>query len=71
VAFSREELRVRAVARAGGGLLSALFATTRVRAEGEADYRRLWQKGQPVVFVLWHGRLLAGTYHQRGTVWSR
>jgi len=60
------EARFRAVGLAGGALLRALFGTCRVSAEGEDGYRRYFERGQPVVFVLWHGRLLAGTYHQRG-----
>jgi lysophospholipid acyltransferase (LPLAT)-like uncharacterized protein len=62
----REEWRYRAAGVLGGALLSSLFATCRVRATGEENYQQFWRAGQPVVFVLWHGRLLSGTYHQRG-----
>lgn len=61
-----EELRIRLVAGLGGGLLASLFATCRVEATGEENYLRFWRERRPVVFVLWHGRLLSGTYHQRG-----
>jgi lysophospholipid acyltransferase (LPLAT)-like uncharacterized protein len=60
------EARFRAAGVAGGALLRALFATCRLEAEGEQGYRRFTDAGRPVVFVLWHGRLLSGTYHQRG-----
>lgn len=59
-------LRLRAVGAGGSAVLSSLFATCRFRVSGEAVYQRLWAAGQPVVFVLWHGRLLSGTYQQRG-----
>lgn len=61
-----EERRLAAISRGGAALLSALFATCRVRSEGEEHFRRFWERGEPVVFVLWHGRLLAGAYAQRG-----
>jgi lysophospholipid acyltransferase (LPLAT)-like uncharacterized protein len=60
------EARFRAIGTAGGAVLRTLFATCRVTATGEEGYRRVWREGRPVVFVLWHGRLLSGTYHQRG-----
>jgi lysophospholipid acyltransferase (LPLAT)-like uncharacterized protein len=63
---TREEVRLRAVSLLGGGALSALFATTRFRVDGEDNFLQFWREGKPVVFVLWHGRLLAGTYWQRG-----
>jgi lysophospholipid acyltransferase (LPLAT)-like uncharacterized protein len=64
--LAREEVQFRAAAVVGGALFSALFATCRFEVSGEENYLRLWDAGQPVVFVLWHGRLLAGTYRQRG-----
>jgi lysophospholipid acyltransferase (LPLAT)-like uncharacterized protein len=62
---SVEELRFRAVARGGGALISALLATCRFEVSGQQNFRQFWNVRQPVVFVLWHGRLLAGAYHQR------
>ncbi len=53
------------VARLGGAALDALMRTTSVRTEGEANFRRFWDGEKPVVFTLWHGRLLPCTYHHR------
>lgn len=60
------ELRLRAVGLAGSALVSGLFRTCRFEITGAESYLRFWRSGQPVVFVLWHGRLLAGAYAQRG-----
>lgn len=54
-----------ALAGIGGAALDALMRTTSVRTEGEENFRAFWDKGQPVVFTLWHGRLLPCTYHHR------
>lgn len=53
-------------AGAGGAVLDALMRTTSVRTEGEENFRQFWDAGKPVVFSLWHGRLLPCTYHHRG-----
>jgi lysophospholipid acyltransferase (LPLAT)-like uncharacterized protein len=55
----------RALAAAGGVLLDGIMASCRYRMEGEQHFRRFWDRGQPVVFVLWHGRLLPSTYLYR------
>jgi hypothetical protein len=49
----------------GGAALDALMRTTSVRTEGEENFRQFWDRKQPVVFTLWHGRLLPCTYHHR------
>lgn len=49
----------------GGAALDALMRTTSVRTEGEENFRQFWREKQPVVFTLWHGRLLPCTYHHR------
>ena len=51
---------------AGRLLLNALFATVRFEARGRERYERFLERGQPVIFVLWHGRLLPLTYFMRG-----
>jgi lysophospholipid acyltransferase (LPLAT)-like uncharacterized protein len=60
------EVRFRVAGWGGATLLTTLFATCRIETNGEEHYRKLIRAGQPVVFVVWHGRLLAGAYHQRG-----
>jgi lysophospholipid acyltransferase (LPLAT)-like uncharacterized protein len=56
----------RVVSALGTGLLNSILATCRVSTEGEENFRRFWDAGKPVVFVLWHGRLIPCTYHHRG-----
>lgn len=62
----REERKVRLVSGAGGALLTGLLRTCRVETRGEEHFRRFWDRGEPTVFVLWHGRLLIPTWHHRG-----
>jgi lysophospholipid acyltransferase (LPLAT)-like uncharacterized protein len=49
----------------GGTALDALMRTTSVSTEGEENFRQFWREKRPVVFTLWHGRLLPCTYHHR------
>lgn len=49
----------------GTGLLSALFATTRLRRIGEEHYRQFRDAGTPVIFVFWHGQLLPLIHYHR------
>jgi lysophospholipid acyltransferase (LPLAT)-like uncharacterized protein len=46
--------------------LGVLLRTTRFRVEGEPTHRRFHDEGRPVVFVLWHGRLLPLAWLHRG-----
>jgi len=61
----RKELETAAISRAGGAVLSSLLASTRFEVRGAEHYASTWGAGQPVVFVLWHGRLLPCTYYHR------
>lgn len=56
----------RAIASAGGGLINALLKTTRFEVEGREHFDRTWGAGRPVLFALWHGRLLPCSYYHRG-----
>lgn len=58
-------LKTRLIAGAGGGLLSTLLDTCRVEQKGTENFERFHRVGKPVVFVLWHGRLLPCTYWNR------
>lgn len=49
----------------GRRLVDALMATLRFRTEGAEPYERLAADGQPVIFAVWHGRLLPLTYFHR------
>ena len=50
----------------GGGLLDLLLGSARYEVGNAAAYRGYREQGRPVIFVLWHGRLLALGYHHRG-----
>lgn len=52
----------RLVSAAGGGVLSALLGTCRVSRKGFENFEAFHRRGEPVIFVLWHGRLLPCTY---------
>lgn len=58
-------LKTRLIAGAGGGLLSTLLDSCRVEQKGTENFERFRREGRPVVFVLWHGRLLPCTYWNR------
>jgi hypothetical protein len=62
---TRLSLKESAIAGLGGAALDALMASCRYRTEGEEHFRPFWDAGQPVIFTLWHGRLLPCTYHHR------
>ncbi|CAN5849345.1 hypothetical protein BH23GEM9_BH23GEM9_04850 [soil metagenome] len=54
-----------ALGKLAGLLLDALMATTRIEALNTEAYRSHQRQGQPVIFAVWHGRLLPPTYRQR------
>jgi lysophospholipid acyltransferase (LPLAT)-like uncharacterized protein len=55
-----------ALAAVGGAGLDAIMGSCRYRTEGDENYAQFHRQGKPVVFTLWHGRLLPCTYHHRG-----
>lgn len=59
-------LRYSLLSGLAGALLDALLGSTRFVAEGEDNFLRYRKAGQPVIFVLWHGRLLPLSYRHRG-----
>ncbi|MGH7474730.1 MAG: lysophospholipid acyltransferase family protein [Longimicrobiales bacterium] len=71
----RAKARYRLAGWLGQHMLDALLATARFEVSGADAYRRYWTRGSPVIFVLWHGRLLPLTYLHRhqgiGTLISR
>lgn len=56
----------RLVPRVGGAVLNGLLASCRIERQGQENYERFWRTAEPVIFVLWHGRLLPCTYYHRG-----
>ena len=55
-----------ALAAVGGAGLDAIMGSCRYRTEGDENFQQFHRQGKPVVFTLWHGRLLPCTYHHRG-----
>ena len=55
-----------ALAGIGGAALDGIMGSCRYRTEGDENYAQFHRQGKPVVFTLWHGRLLPATYHHRG-----
>lgn len=58
-------MRERFAASLGGVALDTLMSTCRYRREGVENYEQFWRRGKPVVFTLWHGRLLPCTHFHR------
>ena len=54
----RQGARYTLAEHAGGRLLDALLHTVRVSAENVRAYRDRTSQGKPVIYTLWHGRLL-------------
>jgi lysophospholipid acyltransferase (LPLAT)-like uncharacterized protein len=54
-----------AVAALGSVALNALMSTCRYQREGVENYDQFWRLGKPVIFTLWHGRLLPCTHFHR------
>jgi lysophospholipid acyltransferase (LPLAT)-like uncharacterized protein len=62
----RKGLRYTLVQHAGGGLIDMLLGTVRFDVVNDESWRRYHERGEPVIFVLWHGRLLPLGYLHRG-----
>ena len=60
------KLKYRIGGAAGRLALNALLGTLRFEVEGRDRYTALRDAGEPVIFALWHGRLLPLTYYKRG-----
>lgn len=58
-------LRYALAGTVGRWLVDALMATCRFRVERGERYERFVAAGEPVIFAVWHGRLLPLTYHHR------
>ncbi|MGH7468141.1 MAG: lysophospholipid acyltransferase family protein [Longimicrobiales bacterium] len=52
------ELKYVAAARIGGLALDGLFRTLHYQVEGASHHQTYVSQGKPVIFALWHGRLL-------------
>lgn len=59
-------LKHRVAGFVGRGVLNALLGTVRFQVEGKERLDAFLDRGEPVIFCLWHGRLLPLTYYHRG-----
>lgn len=59
------DLRFLLAGSVGRRLLDALMATVRFTVEHGDRYERFVRQGRPVIFAVWHGRLLPLTYYHR------
>lgn len=59
------ELGLEAGGVLGVGLVGALFTTTRVARTGAEHYLQFRRRGEPVIFVFWHGQLLPLVHYHR------
>jgi len=62
----REDWRYALAGTAGRAAVDALLATVRYELDEPPAYRALLESGQPILYVLWHGRLLPLTHANRG-----
>ena len=58
-------LRYRLAGTLGRWLTDALMATCTFRVEHGERYQHFVDRGEPVIFAVWHGRLLPLTFHHR------
>ncbi len=63
--MSGEAWRTALVGTLGGGTMSAILRTVRFTTEGNEHYQAEWDSGRPVVFILWHGRLVPLSWYHR------
>lgn len=62
----KRRARTRLISGLGGGALTALLKTVRWKISGREHYDAWWGARRPVIFVLWHGRLLPCSFYHRG-----
>lgn len=62
----RSGLRYGVASAAARAVLDAVLATARYEVSGEENARQFTAHGQPVIYVLWHGRLLPLAHLHRG-----
>lgn len=61
----RDDLRFALGGLVGRVMAGALLGTVRFRAEHRARFDGFADRGEPVLYALWHGRLLPLTYYHR------
>ena len=61
-----DSLKAALIGTAGRLVLDALMKSVRFEVRDDPAYTALAKSGQPVIYALWHGRLLPLTWHHRG-----
>lgn len=61
----KQETRIRLIGGVGGAVLTAMLRTLRWEVTGREHYDSTWGVRRPVIFVLWHGRLLPSSFYHR------
>lgn len=62
---SLQNLRWQAIGALGRRLLAVWLRTCRISVRGFEDYAKARREGRPVIFLIWHGRLLFVPYFFR------
>ena len=63
--MTRRDLQFRAVGILGKVLLGLYFPFVRCFREGEENFLQFRRRGEPVIFVFWHGQLLPLIHYHR------
>ncbi len=63
---ARDKIAIGLIGKLGPSLFRALYAGLRFHVAGDEHLDSTWRKGQPVVFVTWHGRILPLLHLFRG-----
>lgn len=63
--ITRREVADRVVPLVGGGLLTGMLRSVRWDLWGGEHFESTWGAGQPVIFALWHGRLIPCSFFYR------
>ena len=61
----RTELKFRAVGLLGRGVLGAYFSLAQCTRKGTEHFEPFRRRGEPVIFVFWHGQLLPLVHYHR------
>jgi len=64
--MTTEDLRALTISRIGAPVLGAIMRTVRFSLTGAAACAAVHASGRPIIFTLWHGRLLPLTWYHRG-----
>jgi lysophospholipid acyltransferase (LPLAT)-like uncharacterized protein len=64
-AMREASIKARVIAAVGGGLLTTVMRTTRDETRNDRVYEEWLRPQRAAMYLLWHGRLVPGSYHHR------